>query len=264
MKKFAISLLTIAFLVLTQSCDNDSSTSPQDESNRYFPVKIGASWTYNNYSIDSLGQKEEKSVDYETIVTVVADTAIKGKDCFSFKETYQNNVVENKYYYSTQYQIYVYDDLLPTLNFDIPFEIPVDWYKIADSQKNQWEVYADTIENKEFETALGNAVANGYLTITGYYEGKETINYGENLGKSVECQKYKLVYQFEGSAEISGVSVPIDFSVSARRWYASDIGLVKSNFSAVNFKVKTLIGEFPIYYPGREKVLISTSYEEGV
>ncbi len=245
MKKIqALLTATIAIAMILISCSEDSSgpSNGDGDNYNYFPTEIGSSWTYKYFEIDSTEQRISDS-DYERIYLITEETEKDGQSCYEFDIRISQDVsLETpEYYYKDGGKIFTYANLLPEVDLSLPLDIPIDWYKIADPDQDEWGVHTEQLEDLEFNMMGLDLTFNGKLTITGKNQGIETVNYGENEELSVEARKFALNYQLTGKVKWTFLEQPIDTAnIQHIKWFADGIGVVKSKLTP--FAIRVALG----------------------
>jgi hypothetical protein len=259
MKKITALLIASAFMMIfISSCSDDSSTTPTptptNKGNTYFPLTKGSWWTYKIYSLDSNG-----AIDPTTLLTTkTAYDSTMTKDgheasVFDILDTTGAKIDVSQYYYATSSQIWWYSNLLPELPYSLPIDIPIAWYKIADSKGTEWTLFTQKLDSASFQFGSFTILLNDTMKIKISYEGIAQVNYGANLDKTVNAQKYKVTYTYGGASIIMGIPLQIPFTVEVYEYFGQNIGLIKEETKPSS--VTTILGSYSITN-GSNKILL--------
>ena len=255
-------VLLLPTMLLINSCSENTTETPIktiNQGNKYAPTKVGSWWTYNNYELDSASNKIDTTEFQDKVV--LNKTEVKAGDT-AYVFDYQDmegkpNGIESDYIYTTSTQIFKYYSIIPKMKVSIPFDIPIDWYKVADHDATEWTLATQHIDSTAIPTLLGTVILKGDITIKVTNTGIVNVNYGANLDKTVKVEKFLITFSFDGTGTLFGISKPVKFPVESYNYYGEGIGLVKSVLMPLSIKINFVGKEKEVYSAnGFEKILL--------
>lgn len=240
MKRLNLVLLFFIFGILAMVSCSDSN-SPSDTKN-YFPSSEGDYWIY-----DSKMTVDSNEVDYTDSTVCKGTETHKGKTAFKF-ETYLNGSLSDTYYrYSEDSKLYA----LPTELIPIAIKnifptntIPDDWVVIADAKASNWNMVQFNVDSIQLPTQYGNVQVGGVITVSGQKSG--TKNFTIN-NESVPTEEFTTKTAFSGTVKLMGASLPVNFQVLSKSYYADKVGLVQTNTEKQNVDLNSPFGNFTLF-----------------
>jgi hypothetical protein len=259
--RYIYTLIIFAIGFILYSCGEDTVKPPvTDDTNKFFPTTINSWWTYTNYELDRDGKKIDESVfSSKYILSGKVDKDGKEASVFDVQDLSGNKIEDSRFYYAYRTQIFEYSKLLPPLDFSLPIDIPMTWYKIADEKVTEWTLFTQKLDNAEFQFGGYSVTLDDTFKVKMKYEGTESVTYGANMDQSVNAKKFKMSYIYGGNAKYSGFPIQIPFTVESVNYYADGIGLVKHVMLPMSI---TLMNTEFYRMPGSEQVLLEYYIEK--
>lgn len=257
--KILFSVLALSFLFLMSCSEDDKTNDPTDN---LLPMKVGAYWIMDYWTVDTTGRRVEDEHALDSIV-VSAQQQMMGKTAYGFtryrtpdgEETME---MPEQYFAKESGRIYLNSQSffsninLDRLPVELPIELPEEWFLILDPNKDEWVIYADTISEVPLDIPdFGEATYNGILRIRGEKAGTVQL---ETLGESYTAYKFT-VYTELIDSYIERQNFQINFPLESRThfWFVNDIGLVQERNDVFELELPFL-GAYK--FEGYETVLI--------
>ena len=263
-----IKYLIISLVFILLSCSDRYPSSPYDvydnndntvktSSIDIFPTQKGNFWIYESFTLDTINNRIENSLTYDSVV-VTEKNIVDNNKVWTFS-TYNNStgnysLQNNDFYTIMDNQVWTPEVWINNLIGDLPFSIlpfsETELVKILDTKDDLWRIYRLNLENANIPNLpLGNI--NGKVDILCSWEGKININV---LSKNVSADQYLTTMYFNISADVPFIGkLNINIERELYQYYVKNIGLVRSKLSTSSISFP-LLGEIPLI--GYEKNLI--------
>lgn len=240
MKNFVSVLFSITALIIVLSSCSDNSTQPSDTHKAFFPLSTNIYWLYERYLLDDQGNPIDNSKVQDSLA-VTKTALLLNKNCFEVSSfDFQKQLIEKNYYYFEADAYYTFSDYINNMfkkvgqavGFDIPIRLSDKWLKIADFNKQTWQISVDTVPDVEVMTGV---TIGGIMTITGE---KGTATNETVLGKTTDVQQFIIRVNFAGKIKSPFITddIPINFVIY--NYYAKDFGLYITRNDKTNIDYK--------------------------
>lgn len=250
MKKLNL-LILFALTVLFISCSDDS-TSPSKPD--YYPLNAGNYWIYEQYQLDSNGNKviATKSTDSAIVIGTQTENVLtfNGVTTYKTQHNYSIGSQGEQRNYATEDAIYQYFDQIPGFGFNLfglklSDFIPVNWVKMIDFKNASWVILTpDTVELPQMNLQGQNVKLSLIFSMTGNKGMTKTFTVDS---KSINTQDYVLSFNVSGSItllDLGGMKLPINMITVPTHFYLADgIGLVSTKTETVKFSIASIINQ---------------------
>lgn len=258
---YAITLIGFLFLV---SCSDDNSNTPTTEQN-FFPLTIGNYWVYENYQLDSAGNKITASKAIDSMVIVKQEIedvlTIKNANISEAKHYYSYKDAEDQKLYYTKDALYQKFDQIPGLGatlFGVKISeyIPLSWVMLVDFKNQNWTIIPQgnvKIADQTIPTA-GRVDLDLNYTLVGTKGGTKqfTIN-----GKQYTGNEYKLAFKLSGNVilkDLFNAKVPIsEITFPTSMYFVDGVGMVYTKTDGVNINIAGVANQ---RVDGNESILV--------
>ena len=259
--KIAATLLGLIFLI---SCSDDNTTSPTTEQN-FFPLNLNNYWVYENYKLDSAGNKilSTKAIDSMIIVKQEIEDVLTMKNVtISVAEHYytDKDSEDQKLYYS-QDALYQKFDQIPGLGgelFGIKIKdyIPLDWVLLVDFKNPNWTIIPQGSVKIPDQTipSVGKIDLDLNYTLVGAKGGTKQFTIS---GKQYTANEYKLSFKLSGNVILKNLfdaKVPIsEITFPTSMYFVDGLGMVYSKTEGVNIEIAGVANQ---RVDGNESILV--------
>ena len=252
--KLFFTLFLFAGTVMFISCSkDDNNTNPPVDNNpvNFESLKVGNYWIFENYNIDSLGNKTGSA---ETDSTYASGTVQKlGKTAYMLLNYSSDGTLKDTVYsYEEGKTYFTHSSLINKKiagfldGFPVnPFDLGDIWMKVADYDQSSWDIMSQNLV--DYPVYLG-ATINGTFSLKAAKGTTKTVTINSN---ALTLQEFILTFNFKGT--ITMVTGEKQFSVVAHLWFDKKAGLLITTFDNTNFDLGVL-GGFP--FQGTEKKAI--------
>jgi hypothetical protein len=266
-KLIKMSAMLMLSTLLFVACDDDDDDDNPDTvvTVNYYPTTVNDYRVYQNYEVDSEGNKTESTLDSNV---VSEQGSHDGNDTYTEKEfewneetsTYEDRE-RDAVYYEEDDVVYASASLIANLSTvqvgGVPVSLPVNiagdaWVPIINFESNSsWNVYTDN-------DIVGESLQlNQDLTV----EFSQPLSVdGENMGmENIEVngtQYEALKISWTITSQVTAFSTNADLKVEVLNYYADGIGLVKSMQIPFSIKATVFGNEVGQDFPGNESLLL--------
>ncbi len=253
LNKALISLTLISLLFLF-SCSDDNTTNPTNEQN-FFPLTINNFWVYENYQLDSLGNKILSTKALDSMIIYKKETedvlTLKNVQISVAKHFYTDKDDEEQKLYYSKDALYQKFDQIPGLGAElfgvkISEYIPLSWVMLVDFKNTNWTIIPQGNVKISDQTipAAGKVDLDLNYTLVGNKGGTKqfTIN-----GKQYTANEYKLSFKLSGNVilkDLFGAKVPIsEITFPTSMYFVDGIGMIYTKTEGVNINIAGVVNQ---------------------
>ncbi len=259
--KIAVTILGLIFLI---SCSDDNTTQPTTEQN-FFPLNLNNYWVYENYQLDSAGNKVLATKAIDSMIVAKQETedvlTMKSVKISVAKHYYTNKDSEDQKLYYSKDALYQKFDQIPGLGaelFGIKIKdyIPLDWVLLVDFKNTNWTIIPQGSVKIPDQTIPGAGKVDLDLsyTLVGTKGGTKQFTIS---GKQYTANEYKLSFKLSGNVilkDLFDAKVPIsEITFPTSMYFVDGLGMVYTKTDGVNINIAGVVNQ---RVDGNESVLV--------
>ncbi len=227
---FRIILFALIISLFAISCSKDKKNNPiiPDDTKSYLPMKLGNYWLYDTYDLDMQNNPQTSTLKKDSLV-IVGSPLFMNKEAYQFKQFTDGEERADYHFYNEEKKIYAESNYILPLNsdFNLPLnQITNQWVLLADFEGTNWDVLSHKFTNVPIQ--IGEIPG---VTMTADYKTVATKGGNVNVqvaGTQVQATEITLRHTVSGSVRVAIITVPLNFTITQRLYFAQDYGLVKT------------------------------------
>lgn len=233
--KLASLLAMLALVLIISSCGSDTPATPV-ESTDVFPNMVGNYWINENYSLDTLGVVDTKSLTIDSTI-VTGSVLMNGKQATEMTSyTIGSKDTASKAYIAKEGNT-VFMDAMSINELASAFSgfVEVDatklyldekWLLIVDPSKTSWTSATKNFTNIPFKYSTFAGTMSGTNIVTGRKGGTESITL---QGKTSTAQEYIMESNIVSNLSIIIPAGTVKVKFVNHIWIVNGIGMVKQS-----------------------------------